>query len=115
VAFTRRSYLISLGVNFAAKVFPVPNQLLSHWRRIASLTDGLVGAAAFHLPSGQYTALNGQIRFPLASVCKLPIAMRILSLVDVGELSLTEEVEVLPRDVFPSWNGDIASHWHPHQ
>jgi beta-lactamase class A len=80
------------------------------WRTAAKGTDGVVGAAALHLTSGQRFSMNGDERFPLASVCKLPIAMNILALVDEGKLALTDAVEVLPTDV---WAGvsDIAPRW----
>ena len=55
--------------------------------------------------------MNGAELFPLASVCKFPIALRIFTMVDGGLLSLDGEVEVLPRDVLPSWDGDLASVW----
>ena len=54
--------------------------------------------------------MNGGARFPLASVCKVPIAMHMLALVDEGKLALDEQIEVLPQDV---WSGvsDIESRW----
>ena len=68
------------------------------------------GAAALHLKSGERFALNGDERFPLASVCKLPIAMNILAMVDEGKLALDQKIEVLPRDV---WAGvsEIEKRW----
>jgi beta-lactamase class A len=84
--------------------------LSEEWRRIAEATDGTVGAAALHLASGALVSLNGDELFPLASVCKIPIAMNILALVDEGKLALNEQIEVLPRDV---WAGvsDIEKRW----
>ena len=63
-----------------------------------------------HLSLGERFSLKGDERFPLASVCKLPIAMNILALVDEGKLGLNQEIEVLPRDV---WSGviDIEKRW----
>jgi beta-lactamase class A len=54
--------------------------------------------------------MNGDDRFPLASVCKLPIAMNIFALVDEGKLALTDLIEVLPRDVWAGV-GNIAQRW----
>lgn len=84
--------------------------LLPKWRKIAQATDGTVGAAALHLGSGTLVSINGDERFPLASVCKLPIAMHILANVDEGKLRLEEAVQVEARDV---WAGvsDIAKVW----
>ena len=52
-------------------------------------------------PGGR-VSLNGDERFPLASVCKLPIAMNLLALVDEKRFALNQEIEVLPRDVVAS-------------
>ena len=67
------------------------------WRNVAEGTDGKVGAAALHLGSGRLSTLNGNEPFPLASVCKLPIAMNLLALVDEGKFALDQEIEVLDR------------------
>ena len=84
--------------------------LVQEWQRIATETDGTVGAAVLHIASGQMVSLHGSERFPLASVCKVPIAMNILALVDDGKLALDQEIEVLPRDVV-SGVSDIAKRW----
>jgi beta-lactamase class A len=62
------------------------------------------------LSSETLVSLNGDERFPLASVCKIPIAMNILALVDEGKLRLNQQIEVLPRDV---WSGvsDLEKRW----
>ncbi|MGI9070021.1 MAG: serine hydrolase [Bryobacteraceae bacterium] len=104
----RREFLGFLSATFAASG---QRPLIDEWQQIASATDGVVGAAAMHLKSGQHAALNGQDSFPLASVCKMPIAMRLLAMVDEGKFSLDENIEVLPRDVWLSWGGDVGTRW----
>lgn len=84
--------------------------LAAQWRQIVRSTDGTAGAGALHLSSGAHAALKGDDPFPLASVCKLPIAAHILALVDEGRLRRDDEIEVLPRDVFPSVS-EIAKRW----
>jgi beta-lactamase class A len=103
----RREFLFALGAGAASAA---SQSLLDKWRRIAEATDGTVGAAALHLTSGQLISLNGDQRFPLASVCKLPIAMNLLALVDEGKFTMNQEIEVLPRDVTASVS-DIAKRW----
>jgi beta-lactamase class A len=103
----RREFLGFLGT-FAAGG---QRALIEEWQQIASATDGVVGAAAMQMKSGEHAALNGQDSFPLASVCKVPIAMRLLALVDEGKRRLDENIEVLPRDVWQSWDGDVGSRW----
>jgi beta-lactamase class A len=109
---TRRQCLIALGGGIAEAA---GRSLAEEWRRIARETDGTVGAAAVDLTSFEtnrsgLVSLNGEQRFPLASVCKVPIAMNILAMVDEGKLDLRQEIEVLPRDV---WAGvsDVEKRW----
>lgn len=63
-----------------------------------------------HLTTGQLVSLNGDESFPLASVCKLPIAMNMLALVDERRFDLKQEIEVLPQHVVSSVS-TIAPRW----
>jgi hypothetical protein len=51
----RREFLGFLGATFAASA---QGPLIDEFQKIASATDGVVGAAAMHLKSGQHAALN---------------------------------------------------------
>ena len=104
----RREFLLFLAGTARASARP---SLSDRWRKIAAATDGTVGAAALQLSSGRAAVLNAEQRFPLASVCKVPIAMRALQLVDSGRLRRNQSVEILPRDVWPSWPGDLGHRW----
>jgi beta-lactamase class A len=105
--FTRRK---SLWLMAGAAASAAGRQLEDEWRKIARDTDGTVGAAALGLESHTHFSLNGDVRFPLASVCKLPIAMHMLALVDEGKLARDQTIEVLPRDVVKSVS-PIAERW----
>lgn len=105
--FTRRQSLYILGSSLA---HAAQSDLAGQWRQIAGSTDGTIGAAALQLSTGEHADLNGDAPFPLASVCKLPIAAHILAMVDEGKLRRDEEIEVLPRDIFPSVS-EIAKRW----
>jgi beta-lactamase class A len=98
---TRRQCLYLFGAGLSAS---------GRWRQIAAETDGVIGAAALHLGSGQHISLHGGDRFPLASVCKLPAAMHILALVDSGKLSRAAEIEVLHQDVTLD-NSEVGQRW----
>ncbi|MBZ5575298.1 MAG: class A beta-lactamase [Acidobacteriia bacterium] len=104
---TRRESLLMLSAGMAVGS---ESPLELEWRRIARATDGRVGAAALHLASGRHASLNGDERFPMASVCKLPIAIHMLSLVDEGKLQLNQPIEVLAQDIFPQVS-EIAGRW----
>jgi len=105
---TRRQSLLSLCA--ASVAAGSPGTLYDKWRHVAGETDGVVGAAVWHLPSGQTVHLNGEQVFPLASVCKLPIAMNVLAMVDEGKLGIDQSIEVLPQDVYPGVS-DVAKRW----
>jgi beta-lactamase class A len=66
---------------------------------IASDAKGEVGAAAVVLETGEAAFLNGDERFPMLSVYKLPIAMAILEQVRLGRLALDEKVGVTKDDM----------------
>jgi beta-lactamase class A len=103
---TRREslWLMASGAAKAA------GQLEDEWRRIARDTDGTVGAAALCIGTRMQVSLNGDERFPLASVCKLPIAMHMLALVDEGRFKRDQMIEVLPQDVVKNVS-QIAARW----
>lgn len=107
--WSRRKYLWILGAA-AGVAAAAERDLTEEWRRIAQSTDGLVGVAALHLSHGPLVSFNGNEKFPLASVCKVPVAMNILALVDEGKLRLDQQIEVLPRDV-NSEASAIATRW----
>ena len=46
----------------------------------------------------------------MASVCKLPMAIHILSLVDEGKFTLDQPIEILPQDIFPQVS-EVAKRW----
>ncbi|HEY7334755.1 MAG TPA: class A beta-lactamase [Bryobacteraceae bacterium] len=75
--------------------------LTAQIERIAQTIPGRVGAAALVLETGQSTAVHGGDRFPMESVCKLPIAMIVLSDIDRGHLTFDEKTRVLPADLAP--------------
>lgn len=74
--------------------------LAAEVERLAEAAEGVVGVAAHHLETGRGVTLNGDVPFPMASTYKVPIAVQILSMVDRGQLSLSELVEVEQSDVF---------------
>jgi beta-lactamase class A len=104
---TRRQSLGLLGSGLASAA---EGTVIAQWRRIATETDGMVGAAALHVGSGRSISLHGNDRFPLASVCKLPIAIHILAMVGEGKLSLDGDIEIPLQDVVPGVS-EVAERW----
>ena len=93
---TRRQALLLFG---AALPEAAANTLADEWNRIAAETDEFAGVAALHLGTGAHAGLHGSDHFPMASVCKLPIALHILAMVDEGKFNRTQMIEVLPAEV----------------
>jgi beta-lactamase class A len=75
--------------------------------RLASPAGGIIGVSAIHIESGRRVSVNGDMRFPMASVYKVPITVQLLARVDQGEVKLDQMVEVKPSDIRP--NGTIRS------
>ena len=79
---------------------PDLSTLAAEVARLAEAARGTVGVAAYHLETGRGFTLNGDQRFPMASTYKVPIAVRILSMVDAGEIALGDMIEIEQRDVY---------------
>jgi beta-lactamase class A len=105
---TRRQLLLASACSVVSAA--TRKNLLDELREIARLTDGTVGAAALWIDTGRVVSFNGDEPCPLASVCKLPLAMNIVALVDEGKLALDQEVEIPESDLWPPVS-DIAAAW----
>jgi beta-lactamase class A len=106
---TRRQWLVLAGTGVASGG-GTEGSVTQKWKQIATETDGVVGAAALHVESGKRGSLNGGDRFPLASVCKLPIAMNILAMIGEGKLSLHDNIEIPLREVVSDFS-EVAERW----
>ncbi len=69
--------------------------------RLSTLSGGVVGVTAIHVESGKRFSQNGQVRFPMASSYKIPIAIQLLTKVDSGKFNLDQLVEVTKADLHP--------------
>ena len=74
------------------------DSLQRQMEEIARVNQGPVGVAATLIETGQTVTLNGDRRFAMQSVYKLPIAMAILTRVDNKSLTLDQKVEIKPKD-----------------
>ena len=85
-----------------------PDSLTRELERIARRVGGEIGIAAIHLESGMRASVNGDRRFPMASVSKVPMALEFLRRVDAGEVTMEERL-VLPITDFRPGNSPLAS------
>lgn len=67
---------------------PDLSKLEATFQRIVRASRGEVGVALIHLESGALFEIDGHEQFPMASVCKLPIALEMLKQVSEGKLKL---------------------------
>ncbi|MGB5610827.1 serine hydrolase, partial [Eudoraea sp.] len=77
-------------------------------QKIEKITQGLVGrigVAAQDLSSGLNVSINGDETFCMASAYKVAIASKVMDLVDKGELSLDQMVDV-PHEMYDA--GEVA-------
>ncbi len=77
---------------------PKLDRLRLQIERLIAHEDGVVGVAVKHLESGQALAVNGDVRFPMASTFKLPVLVELLFQAKEGRFSLDDEINVLPSD-----------------
>ncbi|WP_417790736.1 class A beta-lactamase [Terasakiella pusilla] len=80
--------------------FGVLQQQVSH---IAARNAGNVGVAVRHLETGQSFYLNADVKFFMASTYKIPMAVRLLQMVDEGKLSLDDLITVR-KDEYVKWS-----------
>jgi beta-lactamase class A len=80
---------------------PIDSTLNDSLRAIERRSGGRIGVAAILLENGWRTSYRGKETFPMASVAKLPMAIRFLRLVDSGALRLDSVVRFSPIDYHP--------------
>lgn len=94
----------------------VPDSVADELARIARRVGGEIGVAAIHLETGARVSFNGDRRFPMASVSKLPMALEFLRRVDAAEIDLEQRLEIPATDFRPgysplaSWSGGRPEH-----
>jgi beta-lactamase class A len=69
-----------------------------------SLAQADVSIGVLDLDTGERWFLNGNQRFPMQSVVKLPLAIAVLKLVDEGKLTLDQPVTVTRAEFAPRWS-----------
>ncbi len=101
------------GAFAADPVRPRADGLQHELDRLASSLDGSVGVYALDLRSGRTATVNPDLRFPMASTVKLPVAVHILRLVDEGRLDLRQQVLLKEGDIYPEMGGPLDTHLTP--
>jgi beta-lactamase class A len=72
--------------------------------KIASATRAHIGIAIKDLATNDTLTWNGNHRFPMQSVFKLPLSIYILNEVDAGRLSLDQKIKITSEDYWNTWS-----------
>jgi beta-lactamase class A len=76
----------------------------------ARAAPGVLGAGLMNLESGEHWTFNGERRFPMQSVFKLPLGAMVLAEAEARRLDLAEVVRVGEMDLAPPFS-PIAEAW----
>jgi beta-lactamase class A len=76
--------------------------------RLSAISGGKVGVGVIHLESGRELFINADEPYPMASTYKVPIAVRLLTLVDSGKVRLDSMIAIKPSDLHPG-SGTLTS------
>ena len=74
-------------------VFKEDEELQKRFEEISQSAQGKVGVFALLIEENRSVSLNGNERFAMQSVVKLPVAMAVLEMVSGGELKLEDKIE----------------------
>jgi beta-lactamase class A len=94
--------LPAVAQNPSTRPDPGIARLEAQFAELAKISGGgSVGVAAIHLESGRSAFLNRAQGFHMASTFKVPIAVRLLTQVDRGQLRLDSMITLRPTDLHP--------------
>ena len=85
------------------------DRLAEQLRTIAA-ADGTIAATVIHLPSGARASVHGDLRLPLMSVFKLPLALVTLHEIDAGRRHLDDVVALTASELRPGVS-PVAQAW----
>jgi beta-lactamase class A len=86
------------------------DQLTTTLRQIARDAGGTVGIAITHIEDNQQLSINGDQRFPMGSVVKLPTCILVLRAADNHRISLEDRLTLGPADMSPGFSPLAAEH-----
>ena len=87
-------------------------EVLRQLQQIAANSGGELGVSALGLKSEERIQLNASDRYPMASVVKVAVALKLLDEVDRGRISLKNMVDIAGGDLSPG-SGEILKDMDP--
>ena len=106
-------FILALCCASASAQSPASEDLRGKIEQIARDARGRVGVVALVLETGESAAVQGDKRFPMQSVYKLPIGMAVLDQVDHGRLNLEQRIRVQKRDFVSAGQHSPIRDQHP--
>jgi beta-lactamase class A len=98
-------YAISLAAAPATTIAQTPDpglaRLEAELTRLTQIARGKVGVGILHLETGRELYLNADEPFPMASTFKVPVAVQLLTLVDLQRVRLDSMITLTPQDLHP--------------
>lgn len=102
-SYPMKSISLLSVLSIAALLIPAASAQ-SPWQAAEQRAQGTLGLYAIHMESGRTWEWNADQNFPMMSVFKYPIAIRVLQLVDAEKLSLAKKIEVTSADLSPGYS-----------
>jgi beta-lactamase class A len=102
--YFKLSFTVSLFIVHLLEANPSSSKdsLKIKMQHIIERSNGKVGVAVLGLENNDTLVINGNDKFPMQSVFKLPLAMAVLHQVDEGKLFLDQKIFVRKDDLLPN-------------
>src|SRR5258708_8900068 len=98
--------MLFMGSNGRSQNTPLQDTL----RIIAKEAGGMVGVSVLYPERGESLSLHGADHFPMQSVYKFPLAMKILHDVDNGTLSLDSIIHIYKKEKLEGTSTPLRYH-----
>ena len=89
---------------------PAESTLQPRLSAIAHEADGTVAVSVVHLRTGARASVNGDLRLPMMSVFKLPLAVVTLAAVDAGQWKMDTKIPISAGELVPE-GSPVAEAW----
>ena len=93
--------LATVNILFAQENVRQNKNLNTIISQLEEKSGGMIGVAAVSLKDGNEYLYNNNVKFPMASTIKVPVAVQLLNKIDKNELSLEQMIEIKKSDLHP--------------
>jgi beta-lactamase class A len=101
----KKYFITFLFLTILYNVFAQSDSLRKEIEQITKYKKAEIGFAVYALESKDTFSINGNRHFPMQSVFKFHIALAVLSMVDKGNLSMSQKIFIKKSDLLPeTWS-----------